>query len=213
MPEYDKRLLTYDQASSEERKALLNDWFPDKETQKLFKTISENQLIRALLEFRELGVVPYEDFVRLKKKGLVDNRSNFCSYVPVVRGKEFPDARLTQKGERLKVLGVRDYGTEQLTYEPFRAYRVRETGNGVVANRETLEEWLDTGNEDCLMLLVDPDSGNRLEDTVSDNLDFFTDICAPECRDQLIRNRHGKQVSTASPRVNMIYSPGFRQFG
>lgn len=211
MPEYDKRLLTYDQASREERKALLNDWFPNKETQKLFKTISENQLIRALLEFRELGVVPYEDFVRLKKKGLVEDRSSFCSYVPVVRGTEFPEARLTQKGEKLKVPGVRNYGTEQLTYEPFQAYRVRETGNGVVANRETLEEWLDAGNEDYLMLLVDPRTGKSFENMISDDVGYFAEICDPECREELIMERCDEEVSIALPRNEMIYSPSVHQ--
>lgn len=207
MPEYDKRLLTYDQASSEERKVLLNDWFPDKETQKLFKTISENQLIRALLEFRELGVVPYEDFVRLKKKGLVEDRSSFCTYVPVARGQEFPDVRLTQKGQRLKVQGVRDYGTEQLTYEPFQAYRVRDTGNGVVANRETLEEWLDAGNEDYLMLLVDPSTGKSFEDMINDDVGYFAEICDPVCRNELIKARSDEEVSIALPRNEVIYSP------
>mgnify|MGYP003387824507 CR=1 FL=1 len=59
---------------------------------------------------------------------------------------------------------------KHLTTKLFQAYRVRETGNSVVANRETLEEWLDAGNEAYLMLLVDPRTGKSFEYTISDNV-------------------------------------------
>lgn len=206
MTEYDQRLLRYDQSSPEVRKTLLDRWFTDKSVKKLFKTVAENQVIRAFLEFRALGVVPFEDYQKLERKGLVESRNSFRTYVPVARGYEFPEVRLTSKGEKLRVQGVHDYGTEELTYKPFLAYRVRETGNGIVASREVLEQWLDDGDEDCLMLLVDPKTGERLEDTVSNNLDFFAEICDPVDRLRLVAERSKDQVSMSLTDSAMIYS-------
>ena len=209
---YDQRLLEYDRASPDGRAALLDKWFASKDVKKLFKTVAENQIIRALLEFRALGVVPFEDYQQLERKGLAESRNSFRTYVPVARGYEFPEVRLTAKGEKLRIQGVHDYGTEQLTYEPFLAYRVRETGNGVVASREILEQWLDDGDEDCLNLLVDPQTGERLEDAVSNNLDFFAEICDPIDRPRIARERSEDEVAMPLTESAVIYSPEAHKF-
>lgn len=205
MYQYAQLLLEYDRATPEERATLLANSFARKEMQKVFKTISENSLVRALLEFRFLGTVPYEDFLRLQNKGLIETYGYFDTYVPVVRGWSFPLVRLTRKGEKLKVQGVRDYCTEQLCYEPFHAYRVRETGNGIVAGKETLEEWLDAGNEDFLNLLVDPYSGVRLQSTLSENANFFAEICDIDYREKLVRERSTEKVETSQTGSVFIY--------
>ena len=207
MSEYGQRLLEYDLAAPEARKALLESWFSDKDMKRLFRTIAENSVIRALLEFRCLGVVPFEDYKKLERKGLIDCRSSFRTYVAVARGYKFPDVRLTPKGERMSVQGRRNSAAKQLTVELFRAYRFRASGKGVVANREVLEQWLEDGDEECLSLLADPQSGDVLEHSVSENVDFFAELCDPHDRPRLMRERSKNQVAipfTESDRIHYL---------
>lgn len=206
MAEYDQRLLDYDSANMEERKTMLLGWFSDREMRKLFKAIAENRVIRTLLEFRSLGAIPFEDYQVLEGKGLIECRHTFHTYVPAARGYEFPDVRLTLRGEKMKIRGAHNHESLKLTYLPFQAYRVRHTGHGIVASREVLEQWIDDGEEEFLELLADPKSGDPLELSVSENLDLFVEICDPIDRPRMIKESSETEVETPFTESKMIHS-------
>lgn len=80
----------------------------------------------------------------------------------------FHNVPLTLKGRNSRVQEEQTYGMHRLCYESFSGYCVRHTGQGVVANREAIEQWLDEGRTEILRLLVDPMSGQSLGDVMAD---------------------------------------------
>ena len=59
MISYDDRLMKYDRTPQELRPALLEVYFDDREMRRMFQTIATDPVVRAILEFKELDVVPY----------------------------------------------------------------------------------------------------------------------------------------------------------
>ena len=108
----------------------------------------------------------------LKSEGYIECSGDFRTYVPAARGLLFPEVRLTVKGRDFQIPGIIDRGTQDFFEGFVFAYRARNMGNGVVAGRETLEEWLDEGDEAHLSAVVDPHTGGELEAWQHD-LDIF----------------------------------------
>ena len=106
MISYDDRLMKYDRTPQELRPALLEVYFDDREMRRMFQTIATDPVVRAILEFKELDVVPYEDFKLLEERGLVERYDFFQTYVPIARGMVFHNVRLTLKGRHFRVAPV-----------------------------------------------------------------------------------------------------------
>lgn len=193
MLRHDTRLIQYDQTPKEERPALLATLFDEPELCRTFRHVAEDRVTRAIMEFQNLDVVPYEDYQLLLKRGYLECWNFFRTYVPAARGLEFPEVRMTRKGHTFKIKGINNNFTEKLFHDLILAYRVRNTGQGVVAGRETLEEWLEDGDETYLDALVDPDTGAKLE--AFRDISVYWELCNPSYRDELIRKRAGNKVA------------------
>lgn len=206
MQDFDTRLIQYDLTPKDARPAFLALLFDDPVMRRAFRQMAEDRVTRAMMEFLNLDVIPYEDYKLLSKRGYVRYYGDFYTYIPAARGLDLPDVRLTQKGERFKGNGPLDYRNHWHFADFILAYRVRNTGKGLVAGRETLEEWIDEGNESCLNALVDPNTGGKL--TSLTELGVF-DICDPTYRKELIQLRAEKKAAyplTASKLVHDVVS-------
>lgn len=193
MQNHETRLIQYDYTPKEARPTLLKTFFDEAELRRTFRQIAEDRVTRAIREFVNLDVIPLEDYQLLEKRGYIESRNSFRTYVPTARGLEFPDVRLTCKGQNFKVKGVYDQFTDDLFDSLILAYRARSTGHGVVAGRETLEEWLEEGDEMKLAMLVDPLTGDPLDAFDEENVLF--EICDPAYREEMVQKRAGKIVA------------------
>ncbi|MEP5757908.1 MAG: hypothetical protein ABJ327_01100 [Litoreibacter sp.] len=186
---------------------MLEAYFDDHEMRRMFRTIATDPVVRAILEFKELDVVPYEDFKLLEERGLVERYDFFQTYVPIARGMLFHNVRLTLKGRHFRVQEEQTYEMHQLCYESFSGYCVRHTGQGVVANREAIEQWLDEGRTELLRLLVDPMSGQSLGDVMADWENFLEDASDSENREEMIAERLEEEVNEPVSKSWEIYEP------
>jgi len=206
MSDYDTRLIEYDLASEAERPALLATFFDDPELEKTFEHIANDRITRAIVEFNLLDVIPYEDYVLLKTEGYIDCREEFCTYVPVARGLFLPDVRLTTKGQDFDVINIVDRYTEDLFDGLIFAYRARNMGMGLVAGRETLEEWVEKGDQANLSALVHPFNGETLSDWSSDH-NILLELGDPEKYAELIALRATIRVADPFTASILIHSP------
>ena len=86
-------ILEYDRAAPEARKAMLESWFSNRDTKRLVRTIAVNRVIRALLEFRSLGVVPFEDYEKLERALHLDRYFLHSQHVVFPQNRRKPDLR------------------------------------------------------------------------------------------------------------------------
>lgn len=207
MKSYGKLLLQYDQTPDELRPALLETYFEDRCTRNLFRIVATDRVTRAILEFKELDAVPFEDFKLLEERGLVERYDFFQTYVPIARGMIFHNVRLTLKGRHFRVQVEQTYEMHQLCYEAFSGYCVRHTGQGVVASREAIEHWLDEGRTELLCLLVDPITGQGLGHLIPDWENFLEDASDQENHHEMVTEMSAETVNEQLSTDWDIYEP------
>ena len=200
----DTRLIQYDEMPAIERPALLSELFANMEELKLVQQFLSDPFARPLLEFMLLEAVPYENFVHLQSHGYADVYREFVTYVPAVRGLCFPDPQLTEKARDYDVLKATDRQSEALIEGLVLAYRARTTGQGIVAGRATLEEWLDKGDERALSCVVDPSTGGRLDAWGAD-WNHYDDLVDPLERDRLVVRRSSEVVAVQMSHSQTIH--------
>jgi hypothetical protein len=160
-----------------------------------------------VLEFMLLDAVPYEEFVLLKSHGYAEVYRDFATYVPAARGLSFPDPQLTEKARGYNVIGTTGRAAEELIEGLVLAYRARNTGQGIVADRATLEDWLDKGDEGALSCVVDPTTGGQL-DAWGPGLKYYGDLVNPFYRERLIARRACDEVAMPIAHSQLIQDAG-----
>jgi hypothetical protein len=198
----DTRLIRYDEASDAERPATLAALFDDSEELELARKFLEDPFARPILEFMLLNAVPFEGFVLLREHGYAEVHSKFATYVPAARGAYFPAPQLTEKARTYKIVSKPGRASEAFIEGLVLAYRARTTGQGIVAGRMTLEEWLDKGDECALSCVVDPDTGGGLE-AWKEDLTLYDNLIDPASRKQLITRR--AHIRVAAPMTDATH--------
>jgi hypothetical protein len=202
MPNPDTRLIRYDEAPDAERPALLASLFDDPEELELVRRFLDDPFARPILEFTLLDAVPFEDFGRLREHGYAEVRSEFVTYVPAARGACFPTPQLTEKARGYETVSKPGRASETFIEGLVLAYRARTTGQGIVAGRTTLEEWLERGDEGTLSCVVDPHAGGELE-AWKDDLTLYGNLIDPASRKRLISRR--AHIRVAEPMTDTTY--------
>ena len=206
----DTRLIQYDETPEAERSAILDKLFDNPEELKLVQQFLSDTFARPLLEFMLLDAIPYEDFVLLSANGYAEIYRAFASYVPAARGLFFPDPQLTEKARNYDVLGTTGRKSEELIEGLVLSYRARTTGQGIVAGRATLEEWLDKGDEGALSCVVDPSTGKRL-DTWGQDWKHYDELIDPLERDRLVARRAYEEVALQASHSQIIHDTEVRE--
>ena len=202
MNDLDARLIHYDEATNAERPALLASLFDDPEELELVCSFLDDPFARPILEFMLLDAVPFKDFGRLREHGYAEVRSEFITYLPAARGACFPAPQLTEKARTYKIISKPGRASEAFIEGLVFAFRARTTGQGIVAGRTTLEEWLDKGDECALSCVVDPDTGGGLE-AWKEDLTLYDNLIDPASRKQLITRR--AHIRVAAPMTDATH--------
>ena len=210
MTEPDTRLIQFDETPSAERDAILAKLFANEEDLELVQQFLTDHFARPLLEFTLLDAIPYEDFVLLKSHGYAEAYRDFTTYVPAARGLCFRDPQLTEKARSYSVIEMEGREAEALIEGLVLAYRARNTGQGIVAGRKTLEDWLDHGNEGALSCIVDPETGKRL-DAWGPDWEHYDALIDPEERNQLIARRAAEEVALPLSQSQRIHDTTLHQ--
>jgi hypothetical protein len=210
MIELDTRLIQYDLTTAAERPALLAKLFDSSEELDLVQQFLSDPFARPLLEFMLLGAIPFEDFVLLRSHGYAEVYRDFASYVPAARGLCFPDPQLTEKARSYRIIETTDREAEVLIEGLVLAYRAKNTGQGIVAGRAALEDWLDKGDEGALSCVVDPETGGRL-DAWGPELENYDALIDPLERDQIVARRANQEVALPLPHSPTIHDTGHFQ--